>query len=133
MRQMAIPFTVGPDGAVDHVSDPVQSLADRVRALTATAPGERVMRAVFGVATADIEFAWDASVGQQLLEQRVRNVVAQWEPSARVLTTQPIMNTDGSQVLGVNVDISAGDPTSTEAVTQYSVVITGNGSVSQTS
>lgn len=132
MKQMAIPFNIGPDGSIDHVSDPVQSLADRVRALTATSPGERVMRAVFGVATSDIEFAWDPNVGQMQLQQRVQDAVAQWEPSARVLTTSPIMNADGSQVIGVSVDISAGDPASTDVASQYSVIITATGDVART-
>lgn len=131
--QMAIPFSIGPDGTVDFVTDPVQALADRVRALTATSPGERAMRATFGVATADLMFTWDANVGQMQLDQRVKDAVAQWEPSARVLTVQPVMNADGSEVLGVSVDISAGDPVMvSDASAQYSVVITGTGEVART-
>lgn len=132
-RQMAIPFSVGSDGSVDYVTDPVQALGDRVRALAATNPGERVMRSVFGVGTADILFSWDPNVGQMQLEQRVRDAVAQWEPSARVLTVQPVLNGDGSEVLGVNVDISAGDPAMVaDSSTQYSVTISATGDVVRT-
>lgn len=132
-RQMSIPFAIGPDGGVLAVTDPVQSLADRVRALTATHPGERVMRTTFGVPVSDLVFSWDPNVGQMQLNQRVTAAVSQWEPSARVLTAAPLMNPDGTEVLGVNVDISAGDPVmATEASPQYPVAITTTGDVSRT-
>lgn len=132
-KQMAIPFSVGPDGGVDFVTDPIQALGDRVRALTATSPGERAMRATFGVSTGDVLFSWDANIGQMQLEQRVKDAVTQWEPSARVLTVQPTLTADGAQVIGVNVDISAGDPVMvSDAAAQYTVTITSTGEVART-
>lgn len=131
-KQMTIPFGVDSSGSVSVTTDPVQSLADRVRALVATQPGERVMRALYGVATSDLMFSWDATIGQAQLDQRVRDAVGQWEPSARVIAALPSMSADGSQVLGVNVDISAGDPVMvTEASPPYTVVITGTGDVAR--
>lgn len=132
MKQIGIPFSIGPDGTVDYVTDPIQSLADRVRALASTSPGERVMRATFGVETLDLVFDWDATVGQMQLQQRVQEAVSLWEPSARVLNAEPVMNPDGSEVMGVNVDISAGDPiTSGGSSAQYSVTITATGDIAR--
>lgn len=128
-KQMAIPFSIGPDGAVAVVTDPVQSLADRVRALTATLPTQRAMRATFGVASTEVMFAWDPSVGQMQLTQMVTDAVALWEPSARVISVQPVMTPDGAEVIGVDVDISAGDPVATGVSPQYTITISANGDV----
>lgn len=118
---------------MDYVTDPVQALGDRVRALTATNPPERVMRTIFGVATGDLMFGWDANVGQMQLEQRVREAMALWEPSARVIAVRPVLNSDGSLVLGASVDISAGDPVMvSDAAAQYTVTITATGEVART-
>lgn len=128
--QMAIPFRIGADGAVATVSDPVKALSERVRALVATLPTQRVMRASFGVPTLDVMFAWDPAIGQAQLDQMVSEAVAMWEPSARVISVRPVLTTDGAQVLGVNVDISAGDPVSSTTVSpQYSVTVSPNGEV----
>ncbi|MFH9606851.1 GPW/gp25 family protein [Streptomyces sp. NPDC017448] len=129
MRQMAIPFRIGPDGAVATVTDPVKSLSERVRALVATLPTQRVMRASFGVRTIDVLFAWDAVAGQAQLEQMVAEAVAMWEPSARLASVEPILSSDGAQIIGVNVDISAGDPVQAASATQYSVRIGSDGDV----
>ncbi|MFD4858439.1 GPW/gp25 family protein [Streptomyces atratus] len=129
---MAIPFHVGPDGAVASVTDPVKSLSQRVRAMVATLPTQRVMRASFGVPTLDVMFAWDPSAGQTQLEQMVSEAVSMWEPSARILSVQPVLSEDGAEILGVNVDISAGDPVGTAASSQYAVRISGNGDVRRT-
>lgn len=131
-KQMAIPFALGADGALATVSDPVQSLADRVRALTSTQPGQRVMRTTFGVSTGDVLFAWDPTIGQQQITQRVTDAVNRYEPSARVIATAPVMNGDGSEVLGVNVDISAGDPVvAQEGTARYSVAVSTTGDVTR--
>lgn len=127
---MAIPFSVGPDGSVDFVADPVEALSDRVRALASTSPGQRVMRATFGVATSDLVFSWDAAIGQAQLQQRVQDAVSQWEPAARVLAARPLLDPSGAQVTGVAVDVSAGDPVAlTDVPTQYAVLISGTGTV----
>ncbi|MFJ1700389.1 GPW/gp25 family protein [Streptomyces sp. NPDC088252] len=128
-RQMAIPFRIGPDGAVASVTDPVKSLSQRVRAMVATLPTQRVMRASFGVPTVDVMFDWDPLAGQTQLEQMVSEAVSVWEPSARILSVQPVLSDDGAQILGVNVDISAGDPVGAAGSTQYAVRISGNGEI----
>lgn len=127
--QMAIPFRIGPDGAIASVSDPVRSLSERVRALAATLPTQRVMRATFGVPTVEVMFAFDPGLGTAQLEQMVTEAVALWEPSARVLSVAPVMSADGEQILSVNVDISAGDPVAAGASPQYTIRISGNGDV----
>lgn len=131
-KQMAIPFAIGSDGAIATVSEPVRSLSQRVRALTATLPTQRVMRLTFGVPTTDVLFEWDPSIGQEQLNRMVAEAVALWEPSARVLAVRPVLNSDGAQVISVNVDISAGDPSSSGVSPQYTVTISPNGDVMRT-
>lgn len=128
-KQMAIPFRLAPDGSVATVEHPVQSLADRVRALTATLPTQRVMRSTFGVASTDVVFAFDPTIAQQQLDDMVRAAVTQWEPAARVLSVKPVLTQDGTQVISARVDISAGDPVAAGASTQYSITISPNGDV----
>lgn len=129
MKQMAIPFSIAPDGSIAVVTDHIQSLADRVRALTATLPTQRVMRSTFGVASTDVVFAFDPSIAQQQLDDMVRAAVGQWEPAARVLSVQPVLTQDGAQVISARVDISAGDPVAAGASPQYSITISANGEV----
>lgn len=126
---MEIPFRIGSDGAIATVSDPVRALSQRVRALVATLPTQRVMRASFGVPTLDAMFAWDPSLGQAQLEQMVGEAVSIWEPTARIVSVQPVLSADGAQILGVNVDISAGDPLGAPESTAYAVRVSGNGDV----
>lgn len=128
-KQMAIPFSLDASGGVAVVSDPVESLAQRVRALVATLPGQRAMRANFGVATTSVMFDFDPSIGTMELQQMVQEAVRLWEPAAQVISVNPVLSADGSEVLGVNVDISAGDPVSTGVSPQYPVVITATGDV----
>ncbi|MFE9834042.1 GPW/gp25 family protein [Streptomyces sp. NPDC005551] len=130
-KQMAIPFALGPDGSIASVTDPIQSLADRVRALTATLPTQRVMRSTFGVATTRVVFDWDATIAQEQLNQMVREAVALWEPSARVLSVKPVLTQDGSQVIAARVDISAGDPVGSGISPQYTVTVAANGEVAR--
>lgn len=128
-QQMAIPFAIGPDGSVATVSNPVRALSARVRALTATLPTQRVMRSTFGVPTVDVMFAWDPSIGQMQLERMVTEAVNLWEPAARVISVRPVMTPDGADVVGVDVDISAGDSLAAGPSPQYSIRISANGDV----
>lgn len=128
-RQMAIPFALAPDGSVAVVEDPVRALADRVRALTATMPTQRVMRSTFGVPTGSVLFEWDPGVARQQLDSMVRQAVSQWEPSARVLTVTPVLSQDGTQVISAQVDISAGDPVASAVSAPYRVTVSANGDV----
>lgn len=128
--QMAIPFSIDASGSVAVVTDPVQSLADRVRALTATLPTQRAMRSNFGVKTTEVQFDWDPNAAQQHLFQMVQQAVALWEPTARVLAVQPVITPDGREIVGVSVDISAGDPVGSGVSEQYQVTISPNGDVS---
>ena len=130
-KQMAIPFRLAADGSVAVVEDPIQALADRVRALAATLPTQRVMRSTFGVPTTDVVFEWDPNIAQQQLDAMVREAVAQWEPSAVVLSVTPILTRDGAQVIAAKVDVSSGDPAVSGVSPMYSVTISANGDVAR--
>jgi phage baseplate assembly protein W len=130
--QMAIPFALASDGSIAEVSDPVKSLADRVRALVGTLPTQRVMRSTFGVPTTNLVFEYDATIAADQLDNYVRQAIAQWEPSAAVLKVTPVLTADGRQILTARVDISAGDPVTSNVSPQYSVVVSPDGSVART-
>lgn len=128
---MVIPFSIDASGSVATVTDPVRSLADRVHALIATLPGQRVMRSTFGVPITEVMFAWDDNIGQMQLDQMVREAIALWEPSAQVISVRPVFNPDGSEVLSADVDISAGDPVSSGVSPVYAIQISSNGEVTR--
>jgi phage baseplate assembly protein W len=131
-KQLAIPFALAPDGSVAVVTDPVQSLADRVRALVGTLPSQRAMRSTFGVPTTQLVFDYDPTIATEQLDNYVRQALSQWEPSAVVLSVEPVVSSDGSQILTARVDISAGDPVASGISPQYSVTVSPNGEVART-
>jgi hypothetical protein len=87
------------------------------------------MRVTFGVDTTQFLFDWDPNASQSHLQQAVAQAVGLYEPQARVLAIRPILSPDGSEILGVDVDVSAGDPV-TSLSTQYSVELSATGDVS---
>ena len=131
-EQMAIPFSLAPDGSVAVVTDPVQSLADRVRALVGTIPSQRVMRTTFGVATTNLLFEYDPTIAMEQLDNYVRQALSQWEPSAVVLKVEPVISSDGTQIMTARVDVSAGDPVASGLSPQYSVTVSPTGDVART-
>lgn len=102
--QMAVPFSLSADGSIAVVQDERAAVSDRVRALVATLPGERVMRDTYGVPTNEALFAPDAATAAAEVQLMVSDAVVQWEPSAVVTSISPRIDMDlGLVSVAVNV------------------------------
>jgi phage baseplate assembly protein W len=103
-RGVAFPF--GPDlgGGIGLVSDE-QDIAQALRIILSTAPGERVMRPEFGCGIHEFVFeAVDVStVGR--MDRVIRRAVHRWEPRVDVVDVvlHPHTGADGAQVLLIDL------------------------------
>jgi phage replication-related protein YjqB (UPF0714/DUF867 family)/phage baseplate assembly protein W len=103
--QLAVPFAMAADGSLAVCQDEGQAVSNRVRALVGTLPGERVMRADYGVPTTEALFAPDPEVAAAEVQLMVRDAVTTWEPTAVVTSVTPVIDMD----LGlVTVDVGVG-------------------------
>lgn len=128
---MRTPFAIDHTGAVAFTSDPREQLVDRVHALVGTLPGERVMRATYGVPTSAALFAVDADVAYDQLERAVLDAVSQYEPSAVVSAVVADVNDDLGTV-NINVQVSRADTPGAEQDTTRTVGVLVGGTVVST-
>lgn len=125
---MRTPFAIDYGGAVASTTDPREQLVDRVHALVGTLPGERVMRATYGVPTSAALFAVDAEVAHDQLERAVLEAVATWEPSAVVSAVVADVRSELG-IVNVNVQVSRADVPGAEQDTTRTVGVLVGGSV----
>ncbi|KUL44731.1 hypothetical protein ADL22_12365 [Streptomyces sp. NRRL F-4489] len=104
-EQLAIPFAVDASGRIASVTNPDRQTAQRVRAVVATAPSERVMQPEFGTDLRPFLFAPNDPVTQEALRHAVQDAVARWEPGAVVSAARPVVNDDAEGIVDVLVDI----------------------------
>ncbi|MFV0135485.1 poly-gamma-glutamate hydrolase family protein [Streptomyces sp. HMX87] len=128
---MRTPFAIDHTGAVASTTDPREQLVDRVHALVGTLPGERVMRATYGVPTSAALFAVDADVAYDQLERAVLDAVSQYEPSAVVSAVVADVNDDLGTV-HINVQVSRSDTPGAEQDTTRTVGVLVGGTVVST-
>ncbi|MCW2997657.1 MAG: phage baseplate assembly protein [Conexibacter sp.] len=97
---LAFPFGPGPQRSIGLVSDG-EDIAQAVRLVLATAPGERVMRPEFGCGIHQFVFeSVDVStVGR--MDRVIRQALHRWEPRIEVVEVriEPEATDDGAQVL----------------------------------
>lgn len=129
---MRTPFAIDHTGAVASTTDQREQLVDRVHALVGTAPGERVMRATYGVPTSAALFAINAEAAHSQLERAVLDAVAAFEPSAVVSAVVADVAEDGSSVT-VNVQVARSDVPAAEQDTTRTVGVLVGGTVVATS
>ncbi|MFC9505396.1 poly-gamma-glutamate hydrolase family protein [Streptomyces sp. NPDC057002] len=105
---MRTPFAIDHTGGVASTTEPREQLLDRIHALVGTLPGERVMRATYGVPTSAALFEENADVANDQLQRGVLDAVAQWEPSAVVSAIVATVNSEVGMV-DINVQVSRSD------------------------
>ncbi|NIY68040.1 poly-gamma-glutamate hydrolase family protein [Streptomyces malaysiensis] len=128
---MRTPFAIDHSGGVDSTADPREQLLDRVQALVATLPGERVMRATYGVPTSATLFATNPEVAHDQVQRAVIDAVAEYEPQAVVSA----ISADVVESLGavnVHVQVSRADVPGAERDTTRTVGVLVGGSVVST-
>nr|WP_223186123.1 GPW/gp25 family protein [Streptomyces sp. CBMA29] len=128
---MAIPFALAADGSLAVVQDPAKATSDRVRALVGTLPGQRPMRATYGVPTSEVLFAPDPEVASAELQLMVRDAVTEFEPSAVITTVTPTIDF-GLGLVTVDVGVGRADVPSAELDRYQTVSVAVGGEVAVT-
>lgn len=129
---MSTPFAIDHTGAVASTTDQRKQLVDRVHGLVGTLPGERVMRATYGVPTSAALFAINPEAAHAQLERGVIDAVAAFEPSAVVSAVVADVNDEAGSVR-VNVQVSRSDVPNAEQDTTRTVGVLVGGTVVATS
>jgi phage baseplate assembly protein W len=78
-RGLAFPLQVDPRGGISLASGQ-SDIAQSIRIILETAPGERVMRPEFGCRVHELVFAPHNATTQGLLIHYVKQALARWEP-----------------------------------------------------
>lgn len=128
---MRTPFAIDHSGGVAATTDPREQLLDRVHALVGTLPGERVMRATYGVPTSAALFEVDADAAYDQLQRAVREAVAAFEPSAVVSDITANLNRELGMV-DISVQVSRADVPGAERDVTRAVGVTIGGTVVST-
>lgn len=128
---MRTPFAIDHSGGVSATTDEREQLLDRVHALVGTLPGERVMRATYGVPTSASLFAINAEVANDQLQRAVLDAVAQFEPSAVVSAIVADVN-EALGAVHVNVQVSRADVPGAELDNTRNVGVLVGGTVIST-
>lgn len=96
-------------------------------ALVSTVPGERLMRAGYGVPTPREIF--DPNIGDLVfaeLKLLASQAIRQWEPGAVIVDIQPVINQDAVTV-AMNVRVGRGDVPNAELNKAKTVLVTVGG------
>jgi phage replication-related protein YjqB (UPF0714/DUF867 family)/phage baseplate assembly protein W len=128
---MRTPFGFDHSGGVSATTDEREQLLDRVHALVGTLPGERVMRATYGVPTSASLFAVNAQVANDQLQRAVMDAVAEFEPSAVVSAIVADVN-ESLGAVNVNVQVSRSDVPGAERDNTRTVGVLVGGTVIST-
>jgi len=107
-RGLAYPMRVGPTGGLALVSHD-EEIADSMRLILGTSPGERPMRPDFGCPIHDHIFAPADATTAGMIAFEVRNALKRWEPRIDVLDV--VVSRDESQptLLYIDVTYAVGD------------------------
>jgi uncharacterized protein len=107
-RGLAYPMRVGPTGGLALVSHD-EEIADSMRLILGTSPGERPMRPDFGCPIHDHIFAPADATTAGMIAFEVRNALKRWEPRIDVIDV--VVGRDESQptLLYIDVTYAVGD------------------------
>ncbi|MDJ0463146.1 GPW/gp25 family protein [Streptomyces sp. H27-C3] len=128
-KQLAIPFALDATGKVASVEHPDRQLSQRVRAVVAVAPTERVMQPEFGTDLRAFLFAANDAITRDAIRRTVQTSASRWEPKAVVKSIEPIVKDEEQGIADVFVDIgySNTDPEATGDRFEDIVVRPGGG------
>ncbi len=107
-RGIGFPLRLDPRGGL-ALTSPEQDIAESIRIILSTRPGERVMRPEFGCRAHDLLFAPRNAQTEALMQQYVAEALAMWEPRIDVLAVNVSMEDglDGGLYVEVEYQIKA--------------------------
>ena len=101
--EISIPFRIADDGGVAFEDNPDKQIAQHVRALVGTEPGERVMLPTYGVPLKGHLFDPDDEIAEQEIAQAVIDGLGSFEPGVVVRSIAPVPTVDGDGIAQVEV------------------------------
>lgn len=107
---ISFPPRIGPDGRW-AASMAAQNVRESIQVILLTEQGERLMRPAFGAGLEAFLFRPNTVATHRLIEERVQQALARWEPRIRVQ--------------GVAVGPDASDPEAAVVELRYRLVATG--------
>ena len=102
-RGIAFPMRIGPTGGIALVSRD-EEIAESMRLILGTSPGERPMRPEFGCPIHDHVFAPADATTTGLIAFEVRNALNRWEP--RIDVHDVVVTRDDDQPTLLYIDIT---------------------------
>ena len=105
---IAYPMRVGPGGGLALVSRD-EEIAESMRLILGTSPGERPMRPEFGCPIHDHVFAPADATTTGLIAFEVRNSLNRWEPRIDVLDVVVTQDDDEPTLLFIDITYSIRD------------------------
>jgi len=113
--EIAIPFRVADDGGIAFEENPDRQIAQHVRSLVGTEPGERVMLPTYGVDLGGFVFDPDDEIAEIEIAQAVTDGMARFEPGAIVQGVTPLPTQDGDGIAMVEVLFTRSEAPGTDA------------------
>lgn len=113
--EISIPFRIADDGGVAFEDNPDRQIAQHVRALVGTEPGERVMLPTYGVPLKEYLFSVDDEIAEQQIAHAVTDGLAQYEPGVIVRSVTPVPTVDGDGIAMVDVQFIRSEAPGTNA------------------
>lgn len=125
--EISVPFRAAPNGSIAVETDPGKQIAQRVKALVGTEPGERVVYPNYGVPVSSMLFQPNDLSSSAELVDMISIAANYWEPGVVVTSATPIPTADDQGVASVDVGFirtdAADSPgalaTNTNTVTVY--------------
>lgn len=125
-KQMTIPFTVLPNGAVSVETDSNIQTGQRVHALVSTEVGQRPMRAALGLPLSRMLFDQPDTLVIAQLRDQVTQQLATYEPGVIVLAVRPVNTNSKDGRAEISVDYQPVLQGSTaQAITDTAVIEVG--------
>lgn len=127
---VSIPFAFGADGAIATTTNERRQLLDRVQAVVATMPGDRIMRPTYGLDTASYLFAASTALAEAEIRQSIEAGVRRWEPSAVVQRIDFDVN-ESLGLVNTTVQVARADIPGREKANTRLVTIAEGGTISE--
>jgi phage baseplate assembly protein W len=132
--EIAIPFRLASDGTIATETNPDKQIAQHVRALVGTQPGERVMLPDYGVPVADLLFDPNAGFVAQEITRAVTTALTAYEPGVVLQRAIPVPDASQPSLARIEVDFvrrDAGSSPSSIASQTNTAVVSVGGTVSE--
>lgn len=125
-KQMTIPFTVLPNGAVSVETDTNIQIGQRVHAIVSTEVGQRPMRAALGLPLSRMLFGQPDTLAIAELRDQVTQQLNTYEPGVNVIAVRPVNSNSKDGRAEISVDYQPVLQGSvTRAVTDTAVIEVG--------